>query len=204
VPTNSENAIKRGPSPQEAVPKRLFHALEEFILIDDWDKASDRVIALELLLRQSYGPLGRDRDIARWVDKNRGRDFILGQTDDGTLFHRRNVNPRRPAAIVPRRLVDQLIRDILTQPTETRDLREGATSWLVSEWDQLVLDNEKLSGHLLRVHQIDPHLLTGDIDRLVVRHSQIHAKARQASSSGGRSRRGRSREAREGRSRRDR
>ena len=173
--TKSEKA--RGPTLEEAVPRGVFDAVEAFLLIDEWEEASNRVDALEWLFKEALD-LYRDKAIARWVEKNRGKDFILGATADGTLLHRRNVVPRRIEGVVPKQLVDYLIRSILSRPEEIRDLREGAITSLIGEWEQLILDDEKLVGHLFRVHRIESRYLTGELNPLVSRHSQIHTKAR--------------------------
>jgi hypothetical protein len=174
----SEPGVAVGPNPERNLPRGLFHSLEEFVLTDDWEEADIRVDGLEFLLSE-WLELGSDKRISHWVEKHRGKDFIVQSTDDGTMVQARILDAERSPSVIPTRLVDHLIRSVLAQPEKTRWLRHISTMALVGEWEQLVLDEEKLLGHLLLVHQLEPPSLKGDSDGNFALHSEIHKRARQ-------------------------
>ena len=85
------------------------------------------------------------------------------------------------AVEVPARLVNSLITQILELPRQERYAAFMATRHLMDNWFDLVLDGEKLLGHMLRVHSSPNEVISRSDDDLWAAHSKLHEKARKGS-----------------------
>jgi len=104
------------------------------------------------------------RDVAGPVDLS----DLLGPEGDGT-------DPDSPAAQLPEELVSLLERELLLLPVRVRLEALVAAADLVAGWADLLVDHEKLLGHLVLFHAEPQEAL--DHPRLADRHATLHAAA---------------------------
>jgi hypothetical protein len=89
--------------------------------------------------------------------------------------------PAGKAIEIPGHLVSSLITQILDRPRQQRYATFMATSHLVDDWYSLLLDGEKLLGHMLLVHSAPNEVVAQSTADLWSAHSKLHGKARKGS-----------------------
>ena len=80
---------------------------------------------------------------------------------------------RDPRRVLPEELVGMLERELLLLPIRVRLEALVAAADLVTEWADLVADQEKLLGHLVLAHE-EPQQGT-EHELLVARHAELHS-----------------------------
>jgi hypothetical protein len=173
------------PNPYDDVPDELAQALEDYLLVsDENDLIEDpsRMDAVRLLFVQLDEIHDEPRQRSRWVASHRDRSFRVDVGEKGYIREAPSSGDHNGKAIeVPGHLVNSLIAQILERPRQERYAAYMATSHLVDNWYDLVLDGEKLLGHMLRVHSTPNESVTQSNDDLWAAHSRLHGKARKGS-----------------------
>jgi hypothetical protein len=160
--------------PESDLDDELFRDLEAFVLVPDWNESISRVDAIQFLLEEwtDLPPKG----LAPWRSRHGDEELRLDYARDGTLRRARSVKPKRPAGSVPRGLVRSLTQQVLQGTRSIRFAKWFGVSLLVGEWKGLLVDYEKLVGHLLMVHGVRPAALRRDADALTPVHAVLHQR----------------------------
>jgi hypothetical protein len=173
------------PNPYHDVPEDLAKALEDYLLVSDEDDLLEdpsRMDAVRLLFVQLDEIYDEPRQRSRWAAAHRDRGFRVGVGDNGYIRELPLSGDHEGKAIeVPDHLVNSLITQILERSRQERYAAFMATSHLVDDWYDLVLDGEKLLGHLLRVHLAPNESISQSNGDLWSAHSKLHRKARKGS-----------------------
>jgi hypothetical protein len=186
-PTVTRALLERdvSPNPYDDVPEELAKALEDYVLVADENDLLDdpgRMVALKLLFEQLDEIYDEPRQRSKWAASHGNRGFKVDMGDDGSF---REVPLRADhqgkAVEVPVHLVNSLITQILELPRQERYAAFMATRHLMDNWFDLVLDGEKLLGHMLRVHSAPNEVISRSDDDLWAAHSKLHKKARKGS-----------------------
>jgi len=170
------------PNPYDDVPEKLAKALEEYVLVSDDIVLLDdpgRMDALGLLIEQLEEIYDEPRARSKWAASHRGRGFRVGMRDDGS-FHEVALggDHEGDAVEVPDYLVNILITQILERPRQARHEAFAATRDLVWNWFDLVLDGEKLLGHMVLTHGASSELIRASDEEAWAAHSKLHETAR--------------------------
>lgn len=170
------------PNPYDHVPGNLSRALEDYVLVsDEGDLVDDpgRMDALNLLFDQLDRIYDEPRLRSKWVAAHRNRGFRVGKGDDGSLHEVSLRSGHMGITVeVPEHLVNSLITQVLDRPRQERYDAFASTSDLMRSWFNLVLDGEKLLGHMVRTHSAGD-LIGGSDEGLWAAHSTLHKKARE-------------------------
>jgi hypothetical protein len=171
------------PNPYDHVPEDLSRALEDYVLVsDEGDLIDDpgRMDVLNLLFDQLDEIYDEPRLRSKWIAAHRNRGFTVGSGDDGSLHEGSlQVGHKGITVEVPDHLVNSLITQVLDRPRQERHEAFAATRDLVQNWFDLVLDGEKLLGHMLRTHSASSDLVGTSDEDLWAAHSTLHKKARE-------------------------
>jgi len=170
------------PNPYDDVPVELAKALEDYVLVtDDIEVLDDpgRMDALSLLFEQLDEIYDEPRARSKWTASHRGRGLRVGIRDDGSFHEVALGGAHKGEAVeVPGHLVNILITQILERPRQARHEAFAATRDLVWNWFDLVLDGEKLLGHMLITHAASSELISASDEEVWAAHSKLHEKAR--------------------------
>ena len=176
----------------KTAPRALFALVESFFTeyLPSQRGASVHTVrayrdALKLLFEQLDEIHDEPRPRSKWVATHRNRGFRVSVGDNG-YFREVPMRGRRKGKVVevPDQLVNSLIALVLQLPRQERYAAFMATRNLVHSWFDLVLDGEKLLGHMLRVHSASNGVIGRSDERLWAAHSKLHAKARKGSTRG--------------------
>lgn len=182
---NEYGDIEKDPDPYKELPPRVSKALEEFLLVSDYELATYRMDALDsLIMNEWIIGVGSDEDeeaTSAWARRYEGKDFVVVVDEDGELA---SLPPGQqspePHATIPQQLLGLLIRDVLTQPLMERVARCDSISDLEGEWREYYIDEEKLLGHLVKAHALGVDLREEGHDALISRHADLHRTLRAA------------------------
>jgi hypothetical protein len=183
----TSSALKRdvSPNPYDDVPEGLAEALEEYILTpnhDDLYGNPGRMGAVNLLFDQLTEIFDDRRLRPKWEAVHKDRGFKVAPDENGAFREAALIgHEKTEVAEVPDHIINALISEVLGKPRQERYAALMATNHLVNEWIDLVIDGEKLLGHLLRVHASSTEVATLPDSDLWSIHSRLHADARRAS-----------------------
>lgn len=152
--------IDMPPDPHAFVPDRVIRALELLLLIPDWGKASASFDAMGAFfedLNERVPPPGPG-------DLSEKEEEELEHDEEGVASFES----------LPPDLIALLERELLSSDPRETLLRIGCAERIVYEWQGLLVDREKLLGHLLIEHDGQPEWSTKDEDWLYARHSELH------------------------------
>lgn len=147
------------------------------MLVPDPDDAMARVDAIEFVLEE-WDDLEEDDEVATW-DRRSGRPLLLVRDEDGNVVDADDLDEDGGCGEVivevpeefPRLLAHQVIR----QGDQVRIASIEAIRTLVGEWGALLVDDEKMLGHLL-LHHHAPEVVVGqDHDEQIAIHARLHA-----------------------------
>jgi hypothetical protein len=162
--------------PYANLPRPLSSELERFILGTDHDEALNRVDAIQLLL-EDWDDLD-DEEIPTWIAEHGDRDFSLITAEDGSWRATDTSEPQalgaREKVVLPQQVIELFCEEVLRQDNDTMVARRESIRDLVGEWLGLLVDDEKLVGHLLLVHNAQ-WPLNGDQDELLALHGRYHS-----------------------------
>jgi hypothetical protein len=138
--------------------------------------------AVRLLFMQLDEIYDEPRQRSRWVASHRDRSFMVDLGEKGYIREVPLTGDHEGKAIqVPSHLVNSLVTQILERPRQERYAAFMATSHLVDDWYELLLDGETLLGHLLRAHSAPNESRSQTNEDLWAAHSKLHGKARRGS-----------------------
>lgn len=155
------------------MPERLVSVLTAFILVDDFDLATQRIEGLQVLLEE-WDECHSMSDFDLWKDMYGRRSLILERDERGNLHRGGSLDPSAP--VVPESVVAALARSVLPEGPTDRVRRIEGFRELLADWEPYFTDEEKLLGHLVRVHGLDKSaLFVAPHDHLLKWHAKAHS-----------------------------
>lgn len=157
----------------DALGPSVVEVLESFVLIDDAPTAWARLDALQYLIDDFDDASDDDRET--WMNRRMGRPFHLGAASDGSFVE----TEAQSAALstVPTSLVELLISEVFDCAHDDQPPAQWAIRFVIADWYRLLVDDEKLVGHLVRHHDVS-FGLDEDHFALIRRHAEVHRTAR--------------------------
>jgi hypothetical protein len=156
--------------PYDDLTPRVAASLEAVVLrAPTYEAASAALEALEYIVAE-WDEL-EDDALPIWASANAGRPLTLGRDSLG--------NPERSEGgastiSLSAEVVNLLISDVLASAPDARVAAIEAIRELAGEWGALLVDDEKLVGHLILKHHHVPG--TADPDILLQMHAECHSE----------------------------
>ena len=159
--------------PYQGLPVAVSRALEQSLLLPEFECGTARLEAMEFLIEQ-WDELDGEEQVAKWAARHAYRDLLLERREDGVLIEGTARGER--GLEVSSDLLSILISEVLKQPAEVRLARSESIRDLLGEWTAHYVDEEKILGHLLRHHSAGFATIDMSHDELISLHSAMHAR----------------------------
>lgn len=155
----------------DELPMSVLFALEETVLVEDWEMINGRLETLGLLVEEFYEL--EDDQIAAWIESFREQDISSTDVDSKLVIAAGAAERTIFANVVDRLMTYVFAIDRTTDAVSTLQL-------LLGHWSELANDDEVMVGHLILKHgQTDKVAKMNEDERLKL-HAQLHASARSA------------------------
>jgi hypothetical protein len=161
------------PNPFAELPGQLVLSLEKYVYGDsDWELQNVKLDALAFLCDAWDEIQFEQSEVQAWIDAHAARDLRLKSADSGEL---REVDPSESVSvIVPHSLMAELATSVMEAGSDRRVVRLLALREVLNEWEQQLLDDEKLLGHMIRSHGLTQLDLIANVQVLIDRHAIAH------------------------------
>lgn len=172
-----EHEIHIGTDPFEVLPLHLIQDLEAFAFEDLQWEAQDARIETLLYLCEVWSNIAFDEGaVARVCDRSNIGDYILDQREDGVLVPLTKESGNDSVYVIPAKLFETLKLEILAKSLNQRIDRIENLTTLIKDWQEILLDLEKLVGHLLIAHEYSTRRNDIEMDSLRKIHAAAHRK----------------------------
>lgn len=162
------------------LPQELVSLLEQTVLLRSRRESMTRIDSLKLLA-EIWQELDENEEggLSRWIARHGSADLRIRRNPNGSLSpvpRRATINEEAIATTIPKALVAELMRNIAEVRQETRYQRIAEIEYLLGEWESLMMDPEKMLGHLIVFHGINElEQVSGESHAGLTRlHSQLH------------------------------
>ena len=174
------------PNPTQDFSGELLKALEQELFVEgweeEWNNAYKRAELVEWLLTNEWLLILDEDSSTEWAHAHQDLGFAAvldSQGEDYFVEATDKLLRSRPKEVVriSAQLLNQLMSEALLPNASSPECREVAfsASDVVREWMSLFVDDEKLAGHLFRVHGCRIADLNGPDFVLMQLHRQAHA-----------------------------
>lgn len=170
MPSDSSPEIDIGVRPEDNLSSKALSTLTGLVLVPSSELAFRRLDALQLLLDE-WDELESPSDYADWVQRLGAAPLVTHRREDGSL-ERSDETTGEPA--VPAGTIAVLAKEIIGRESVERIRAIEGLRDLLAEWAPCFDDEEKLLGHLLRVHEQDASIIRLGHDDLLRHHANIH------------------------------
>jgi hypothetical protein len=163
------------------VPSNLASFVEDYVLASRRDVALGRIDALKALVDEWEELADANKHFPPDVPERERGPMVAVRMENGglRLTSREDTEPRsRIVATIPQRLLKMLADRLSSVDTSQGLVLLGDLSYLLGRWEELVIDMEKLVGHLILAHDIrDLDAMLGSSHaKLVATHSRLHRR----------------------------
>ena len=168
---NEFGEIEMDSDPYAELPPTTTRALVEFVLLSDWETAMKRLDALQAFLSE-WRDIEDEPELEQaWIDDHKRRSYVVYLEGDGSFTQSRTALEH---GSIPIELVDLLLEQVMSQGEVDQIARVAALEDIVGEWMALLTDDEKLLGHLIKVHGVGMEARDLDGGALFALHAELH------------------------------
>jgi hypothetical protein len=169
-----DDEIQLSLDPYDDLPESLAEALEDYIILEpNSEVASEHAEALEFVIRE-WDDL-EDDDLGSWALRRKGRPLFIGTDPRGVYVEADSISAK---IVIPESLMTLIAEQVAEAPYEVREKARAAMQELVGEWGHLLVDDEKLLGHLILIHGESDELASRSGDELIIKHVECHQRTR--------------------------
>lgn len=168
--SHDDGEIELYHDPEKDLPHELVVVLEQAILVPDPEAGAELIKALELFV-EAWREFEDTDEAESWADQFGKSDLVVQKSADGTIVL---SNQGTPYVTVSRNCVELLADLVLRQDEAERVARIEALADMLGNWMLLLVDDEKLIGHLVKIHGAGSEIGTFDHEDLCNMHSAFH------------------------------